>query len=137
MENCIFCKIVKKEIPAEIVYEDSKFSVFLDISPASKGHCLVVPKEHHKDIFDIPDSMLKEMSLMIKKTANTVKNALKADGINIIFNNGRSAGQLVFHIHAHVIPRYEKDNALVYTVNKPHVSNEQMQEIKLKILSSF
>jgi len=109
MENCIFCQIVKKEIPAKIVYEDDDFLAFLDINPNNPGHTLVIPKVHHEDLFTLPEDVLQKLSLVIKKVALGVKQATKADGINLGMNNGSAAGQVIYHAHVHIIPRFKSD----------------------------
>ncbi len=109
MENCIFCKIVKGEIPAHKIYEDKDTLAFLDISPVNIGHVLVIPKEHHANIFEIPEKALLEVVRTVKKVSHAVKKGLKADGINVTMNNEPAAGQVVFHLHIHIIPRTIND----------------------------
>ena len=106
---CIFCKIVKREIPCDFIYENEDVFVFLDIKPLHPGHVLVLPKKHFRNIFDIEDKILSEVTLIVKKMSKAVKEAVKADGINIAVNNEPAAGQLVFHSHFHVMPRYFND----------------------------
>ena len=106
-ETCIFCKIVCKQAPASIIYEDETVLVFLDIRPLNLGHTLVIPKAHHVDIFDIPENVLSQMHKVSKLTSLAVKKATNANGISIIQQNGKAAGQDIFHIHVHVVPRYE------------------------------
>ena len=101
---CIFCKIVRGEAPAYFVYEGERVVAFLDRYPFSWGHVLIVPKEHYKDIFEVPDDLLQEMALVSKAIAKAVRDAVKAPAIKILMNNGREAGQEVFHAHVHVIP---------------------------------
>ncbi|MBU4536691.1 HIT family protein [Patescibacteria group bacterium] len=108
-ENCLFCKIVAGEIPCNKIYEDERFLVFLDINPVNRGHSLVIPKKHSRNLLEMEDTELQEMSTLIKKIANHLKNKLKADGINIISNNESVAGQVIFHTHIHIIPRFEGD----------------------------
>lgn len=106
-ETCIFCKIVQKQAPASIVYEDQAVMVFLDIRPLNLGHTLVIPKAHYVDIFDIPEEVLSQIHKVSKQIAFAVKKATGADGISIIQQNGKAAGQDIFHIHVHVVPRFE------------------------------
>ena len=106
-KDCIFCKIVRKEAPASIVYEDSKILAFMDIRPVSEGHTLIIPKQHYVDIFDTPEETLAATHIVTKKIASAVKKATKADGISIVQQNGKAAGQDIFHLHVHVIPRFE------------------------------
>ncbi len=105
-DECLFCKIVRGEIPSGKVYEDSGFIAFLDINPRNPGHTLVVPKKHYETLFDVPDNETGEMILIVKKVASAVKNTMKAEGISIGQSNGRAAGQVIPHLHFHVIPRY-------------------------------
>ena len=109
MEDCIFCKIAKGEIPCAKVYEDDKVLAFLDIAPVSKGHTIVIPKEHHKDLLDVPNELLEHIIIAVKKISKAVVRAVDADGFNIGKNNGSAAGQVVMHSHFHIIPRFEGD----------------------------
>ena len=105
-ESCIFCKIVRKQAPASIIYEDESIMVFLDIRPLNLGHALVIPKAHFVDIFDIPANELGNVHKTAKKVSSAIKKATNADGISIIQQNGKAAGQDIFHLHVHVIPRF-------------------------------
>ncbi len=106
-ESCIFCKIVAKQAPASIIYEDDSVMAFLDIRPLNMGHTLVIPKEHYVDIFDIPEAELSRVHAASKQIAAPVKKTTNADGISIIQQNGKAAGQDIFHLHVHVVPRFE------------------------------
>ena len=106
-ESCIFCKIVRKQAPASIIYEDETVIVFLDIRPLNIGHTLVIPKKHYVDIFDIPENQLSQVHKVAKQVSVAVKKATKADGISIIQQNGKAAAQDIFHLHVHVVPRFE------------------------------
>ena len=105
-ESCEFCKIVRKQAPVSIVYEDNMFLAFLDFKPFTEGHPLVIPKKHYEAIYDITDRELAGLFMIVKKVAIMVKHAMSADGISVVQNNGRAADQHIFHIHVHVIPRY-------------------------------
>ncbi len=107
--DCIFCKIVNKEIPATILYEDDDVLVFMDIGPIIKGHALVIPKKHYDPVTETPDDLLAKLHTTAKRIAATQMNALGADGVNILQNNGAASGQEVPHIHVHVIPRFNND----------------------------
>lgn len=107
--NDLFLKIIAGEIPSEKIYEDEHVYAFLDIRPTVTGHTLVVPKKYSRNIFDANDETLSRTIIGVKKVAEAVKRAMGADGINIISNNEPAAGQLVFHLHFHVIPRYKND----------------------------
>lgn len=107
--DCIFCDIINKKSSAEILYEDEKIISFLDINPINYGHTLVIPKNHFDNFLTIPDDELSYLSKMTQFIAGVVKRSMKADGFNIISNNGESAGQSVFHFHYHIIPRFSND----------------------------
>ena len=131
-ENCIFCKIANGEIPSATLYEDEDFRVILDLGPASKGHALILPKEHAAIIFELPDDLAAKAIVLAKKIATTLKEGLHADGVNIVQNNGEVAGQTVFHFHMHIIPRYKGD-----TVNMGWKPGELTEEAKEEILGLF
>jgi len=106
-KDCIFCKIVAKQAPASVVYEDEAVISFLDIRPLNLGHTQVIPKAHFVDIFDIPVELLSRVHVVTKYVAPAVKKATAADGISIIQQNGKAAGQDIFHLHVHVVPRFD------------------------------
>lgn len=109
MIDCIFCKIIKGEIPSTKVFEDEKTLAFFDINPLTKGHTLVVPKGHYEDVFNIPIEDLKFVIANAKNIAKNLKNSLGASGVNLVNASGEVAGQSVLHFHIHVIPRYYDD----------------------------
>ena len=109
MTDCIFCKIVKGEIPSSKVYENDKFLAFLDIMPLNKGHTLVIPKKHYETVLDIPEEGLKEMSIIIQKITKALSLAIAPDGYNVFCNNKKAAGQEVPHLHFHIAPRFTND----------------------------
>lgn len=111
--NCIFCKIAAGEIPSSTVYEDNDFRVIMDINPASKGHAIILPKEHAANIFELSDETAGKLMLVAKKVATAMKEELQCEGINILQNNGEIAGQTVFHVHVHLIPRYKDDTVTI------------------------
>jgi histidine triad (HIT) family protein len=106
-DSCIFCRIAQKQVPASFVYEDEKVIAFLDIKPLNEGHTLVIPKSHYASIFEIPVDLIAHLHGVTKRIALAVKKATNADGISISQQNGKAAGQEIFHLHIHVIPRYE------------------------------
>jgi histidine triad (HIT) family protein len=112
-DNCIFCKINKGEIPSTTIYEDEDFKVILDINPASKGHAVILPKNHAADIFELGEEDGAKIFPVAKKCATAMKKVLHCDGINILQNNGEIAGQTVFHLHVHLIPRYKDDTVTI------------------------
>ena len=105
--NCIFCKIANGEIPSATLYEDEDFRVILDLGPASKGHGLILPKQHYANIYEIDETVAAKAFVLAKKMAGKMTKALNCDGFNVVQNNGTAAGQTVFHFHMHLIPRYE------------------------------
>ena len=136
MNTCIFCKIVNGEIPSYKVYEDQDILAFLDIQPLTKGHCLVVPKKHYQDIFDIDEGDLKKVIVGAKHISEKIKNTLKTDGIRISQSNGKAAGQDIMHFHLHVIPRYANDgfsNNPTLTIHSPKADFEELKKLAEKI----
>lgn len=108
-KDCIFCKIAKKEVKANIVEETNNLIAFLDINPKAEGHTLIIPKKHAVTIFDIPNTLANEMLQLIKKIGSKILEKKQGDGFNIIMNNLPPAGQVVMHAHIHIIPRKESD----------------------------
>jgi histidine triad (HIT) family protein len=107
--DCLFCKIIAGEIPSTRVYEDERTIAFMDINPATRGHLLVVPREHTKDLLTIDPDDLAAVARAAQKLGRTVSERLDADGVNLLNSCGRAAWQTVFHFHMHVIPRYAGD----------------------------
>lgn len=132
MENCIFCKIVRGEIPCAKIYEDSEILAFLDIMPVNKGHTLVIPKEHHETLVDIPAEKLKGLIGELYKITGAVVSATKADGFNVFMNNKKVAGQEVPHAHFHIVPRFEGDGISNKWPHKKYEEDE-MQQYQSKI----
>ena len=132
MEDCIFCKIINGKIPAAKVYEDSSIISFLDIMPANKGHCLVVPKEHYETFLDISDENLKSLIAAAKKVAKALSLSIGNGSYNIVMNNGKEAGQIVAHAHLHIIPRFKGDRLRLKWSHKKYEENE-MKEMQEKI----
>jgi histidine triad (HIT) family protein len=117
--NCIFCKIVSGDIPSSVLYEDEDFKAIMDISPASRGHVIILTKKHFENLFELEDDVAGKVILLAKRIALAMKEELKCEGINFLQNNGEAAGQSVFHIHFHIIPRYKDDNLhLTWTPSK-------------------
>ncbi len=109
MAGCPFCEISSGEAPASIVYRDAKVMAFMDLRPANPGHVLVIPREHWETIHEVPDSILVDVFRIVKRVAGAVREAVNAEGINVIQSNGRAAYQMVDHFHVHVIPRFQGD----------------------------
>ena len=112
-EDCIFCKIANGDIPSKTLYEDEDFRVILDLGPATKGHALILPKEHADNLYELPDETASKVFVLAKKLAIKMKEKLNCDGLNIVQNNGEVAGQTVFHFHMHIIPRIKGDTVKV------------------------
>ncbi|MBE5849253.1 MAG: HIT family protein [Lachnospiraceae bacterium] len=108
-DDCIFCKLANGDIPTNTIYEDNDFRVFLDAAPATKGHCLIVPKEHFDNLEELSDDVASKVFPLAKKMMKLLKEKLGWDGFNVVQNNGEVAGQTVFHFHTHLIPRYIDD----------------------------
>ncbi len=136
MQDCIFCKIVKGELPSSKVYEDDTVLAFLDIEPVNLGHTLVIPKEHYVNIYETPEHILIDMMKVIKKLSGAIKNTLKADGINVTMNNDPAAGQVIFHSHIHIIPRLKDDGFGVWKGKTPYTGN-QKDEIATEIIRAL
>jgi len=132
--KCIFCKIIEGDIPCAKVFEDDKVLSFLDISPANKGHALIVTKDHHETLLEIPDDVLDDLMLKARKIARALSSALGCEGFNILMNNKKVAGQLVLHAHVHVIPRFSRDGInLIWVPKKYNV--KEIDEYREKIKS--
>ncbi len=108
-DDCIFCKLANGDIPTNTIYEDDDFRVFLDAAPATRGHCLIVPKEHFANLEELDDGIAAKVFPLAKKMMKLLKDKLSWDGFNVVQNNGEVAGQSVFHFHTHLIPRYKDD----------------------------
>lgn len=132
--DCVFCKIIAGDLPSSKIYEDEKVIAFLDIHPANKGHTLVLPKKHYENIFDFPDEALAELVVILKKIAIAINKSEKCDGINIIQNNNRAAGQMIPHIHFHVIPRFENDKSKHHNVK---YAEGEMEETRKRIIKEL
>lgn len=136
MDECIFCKIINGQIPAKKVYEDDYVLAILDIAPANKGHIVIIPKSHSKNIFSLDDDYVKRCFLLSKRIANSLMKVLNCDGVNILQNNEIAAGQTVFHFHIHVIPRFNNDSCIIHWVPAEYHEDE-MDFLSEKISSSL
>ena len=133
-DNCIFCKLANKDIPTNIIYEDDRFTVILDASPATKGHALILPKNHAANIYELPDEDASAVFVLAKKLATKMTEILHCDGFNIVQNNGEVAVQTVFHFHMHLIPRYLNDgNQDKLTWNHAEFTPEEIAEIAAEL----
>ena len=131
-DNCIFCKIANGEIPSATIYEDEDFRAILDLGPASKGHALLLPKEHYADLFALPDETAEKVLPVAKKIVSRMKDVLGCDGYNLVQNNGECAGQTVFHFHMHMIPR-SKDDKVGLGWKMGELSDADRDEILAKL----
>lgn len=131
--DCIFCKIIAGELPSCKVYEDAHTLAFIDIGPIIKGHTLVIPKEHYNRIADTPPAVLQQLIASVQKVAKAQFTALKADGVNVVQANGRAAGQVVPHIHFHVIPRFDNDGHHWNWAPRSYADPNEMEQIAKRI----
>jgi histidine triad (HIT) family protein len=130
-DNCIFCKLANGDIPTRTIYEDESFRVFLDAAPATKGHALIVPKDHAANLYELPDETAAKTLVLAKKMATHMTEKLGCDGFNIVQNNGEIAGQTVFHFHMHLIPRYKDDaNMDRFVWNPTSPSDEELDAVQ-------
>ncbi len=130
--DCIFCKIVKKEAPASVLYEDDQTLVFLDIRPLNEGHTLIIPKEHYQTVYEMSEGLVCHVYAVVQRVVVAVKAAMQADGITVIQQNGKAAGQEVFHMHVHVVPRFEGQK-LPHFRDIPNASRGDLERIADKI----
>ena len=131
-DDCIFCKLANGVIPTNTLYEDDDFKVFLDASPATKGHCLIVPKNHYANLEEIDDEVAAKVLPLSKKMMKVMKDKLNCEGLNLVQNNGEIAGQTVFHFHMHIIPRYSGDGQSINW--RPHTPADGELEELVKAL---
>lgn len=138
-QNCIFCKIIQGEIPSAKVYEDEEIYAFLDISQVTKGHTLIIPKKHVENIYETNEEIASSLFARVPKIANALKKAYQPAGINILNNNGKAAGQTVFHIHIHLIPRYDESDGYdaKWVTNNEAYTPEDLAEIAQKIAAEL
>ncbi|MBR9700300.1 HIT family protein [Candidatus Woesearchaeota archaeon] len=136
MEDCIFCKIIKGDIPCTKIYESENFFAFLDISPVSEGHTLLIPKQHCTNLLDVPEHLGTELLEVGQKIGRAILQATGADGFNFILNNGKAAGQAVFHAHFHIVPRKMGDG-LVDWHHGTKVEDSELAGVREKILEKL
>ena len=135
-DDCIFCKLANGVFPTNKIYEDDDFTVILDACPANKGHALILPKQHYANLFEIDDEVSSKVFPLAKKVAAALKEELGCDGINVVQNNGPSAGQTVFHFHVHVIPRYDSDDFEIgWPQGEPDAAEQE--ELAKKLAARF
>jgi histidine triad (HIT) family protein len=132
-DDCIFCKIANGEIPSKTIYEDDNFRVILDMGPATRGHALVIPKEHAGNLYELPEETAAGVLPVAKKVAAKMKENLQCDGLNLVQNNGEIAGQTVMHFHLHMIPRYKNDGQKIEWV-PGEISQEELEAVRQQII---
>lgn len=132
MADCIFCKIIDKEIPSKLIYEDQDFRAILDVAPATKGHVLILPKEHAETLTDLSDEKASKILILAKKIVNALKKVHDFTDYNIVQNNGRIAGQTVGHFHLHIIPRYSVEEIGLWCPHEddPSVTEENAAKVR-------
>ena len=133
-EECIFCQIVKKKIPSQILFESDTNLAFLDIFPVSKGHTIVVPKNHYNNLEDIPVNELTELYETVKSLSSLIHKKLKIDGYNILQNNFRGAGEVINHFHVHIIPRSREDGKFQLLIPREQSKEDELNQILKAII---
>jgi histidine triad (HIT) family protein len=131
-DSCVFCRIAQKQSPGSVVYEDRTVMAFLDTNPLNEGHTLIIPKEHYENIFEIPEEFLAYIHMISKRIAVGVKKATNADGISIFQQNGKAADQEIFHLHVHIVPRYEGQKMKRF-LEKSETDREELERIAASI----
>lgn len=131
-ESCIFCKIANGEIPSKTLYEDELYRVILDLGPATRGHALILPKDHYADLYELPEEDCARILKLAKKMAVRITERMGCDGFNLVQNNGEAAGQTVRHFHMHLIPRYRDDNQQINWI-PGNPDQEELEEIRRQI----
>lgn len=130
MNACVFCKIAKGEIDSAKIYQNDDVVAFLDITPFSKGHCLIVPKKHFENLFDIESETLQKVIVAGKLIAEKIQKTFNADGIRLSQSNGKAAGQDIMHFHLHIIPRYRDDGLSISPIATSHRPKADISELK-------
>ncbi|KIL47334.1 HIT family protein [Jeotgalibacillus campisalis] len=139
MSDCIFCKIIDGEIPSSKVYEDEDVYAFLDISQVTKGHTLVIPKSHKKDIHEMTPEIAGKLFSVVPKITNAIKQTFDIKGVNLLNNNGEYAGQSVFHFHLHILPRHGQEDGFkpLWETHSDAYSAEDLKELSAKLASTL
>ncbi len=133
MKDCVFCKIVRGEIPCARIYEDDLALCFLDIAPWNPGHALLIPKEHHTSLTTVPPPLAGHLFGLVPRLANAMTRATGSDGFNLLLSNGACAGQVVPHAHLHIIPRGPEDGLVLPARNRPYASEAARAELLAKV----
>ncbi|MDQ0205317.1 HIT family protein [Alkalicoccobacillus murimartini] len=137
--SCIFCSIIAGDIPSKKIYEDEHTFAFFDISQVTKGHALVVPKNHHENLFDLPATDVSHVYQTVQKVANALKDTFSPVGLNLVNNNGEAAGQTVFHYHVHLLPRYDATDGFQakWEEHGSEYSQEDLEQMRVKLVSTL
>jgi len=136
MKDCIFCEIVRGEIPSSKVFENEKVLAFLDINPVSKGHTLVIPKAHYAGFSEVPPELLTEMGRVLQRIGQAARRQLGSDGFNVLLNNGRAAGQLIDHAHFHLVPRTAGDGVMAWPKVRRYATGE-MEAVRTQLAGAM
>jgi histidine triad (HIT) family protein len=136
-EKCIFCKIINKSIPNAIIYEDEKFLVFLDRYPINYGHALLIPKDHFETILEMPLNLVGEMYSLVPQIAKSIINTIDGNGFNVSQNNGRSANQIIPHVHVHIVPRFSLEKVKGQWPMRKIANIEELKILAAKIIANI
>jgi histidine triad (HIT) family protein len=131
--DCLFCKIANGEIDSEKIYEDDLIVAFLDIFPAAPGHTLIIPKNHFDTLNNTPDHLLAQLISVARKASRAITRALVVDGVNLFQNNGEAAGQIIHHVHFHIVPRFVDDGLAAFKIKQQPYEGDQIKQIRQKI----
>ncbi|TSB45789.1 HIT family protein [Alkalicoccobacillus porphyridii] len=139
MTSCVFCSIISGDIPSKKIYEDEHTYAFFDISQVTKGHTLVVPKHHHKNLFELPESEVSHVFKTVQKVATALNKTFSPAGLNLVNNNGEAAGQTVFHYHVHLIPRYDQADGYQakWVEHGAEYTEEKLEQMQTQLISSL
>ena len=135
MKNCVFCKIIAGELPSACIYEDETVFAFLDIAPINKGHTLVIPKVHHTSLTTLPDTDSAHLMKVAKTLAKALMRVVDADGFNLILSNGTCAGQVVPHVHLHVVPRHPDDGITLPSQSAQYADDKEKERLARDVIA--
>lgn len=136
-QKCIFCKIINKSIPNAIIYEDEKFLVFLDRYPINYGHALLIPKDHFDTILEMPLNLVGEMYSLVPQIAKSIISTIDGNGFNVSQNNGRSANQIIPHVHVHIVPRFSLEKVKGQWPMRKIANIEELKILADKIIANI
>lgn len=137
MEECLFCKIIRKEIPAQFVFEDEQSVAVLDVNPRAPGHTMVLPRAHAENILELENASIGPVFKTVKRVMAALRRAFGPDGFSIGINHGRAAGQAIDHLHVHIIPRWNDDGGHSIHSLVTNIPRESLEEIRSKIINVF